>query len=119
MDVIEFREFCLAKKRVTEEFPFDRVTLVFKVMGKMFAVTRLNDGESFKITLKCNPELAIELREKHDCIEGAFHFNKKYWNSLTIDGSLSDDEIKHQINHSYDEVVKKLTKKDKELLGSL
>lgn len=119
MDVIEFREYCLLKKGVTEEFPFDAVTLVFKVMDKLFAVTRLNHIESFKITLKCDPEIAIEIREKHDCIEGAFHFNKKYWNSLTIDGSLSDDEIKQQIDHSYDEVVKKLTKKDKNYLWSL
>ena len=119
MDIVEFREYCLSKKGVTEEFPFDKVTLVFKVMGKMFAVTGLNHIDTFKISLKCDPELAIELREKHNCIEGAYHFNKKYWNSICIDGSLSDEDIKKQIDHSYNEVVKKLTKNDKEKLNSL
>lgn len=119
MDIIEFREYCLAKKGLTEEFPFDTVTLVFKVMGKIFALTSLDNVESFKIILKCDPELAIELREKHDCIKSAFHFNKKYWNSLTIDGTLSDAEIKQQIDHSYDEVVKKLTNKEKAFLKSM
>jgi predicted DNA-binding protein (MmcQ/YjbR family) len=117
MDIIEFREYCLSKKGVTEEFPFDKVTLVFKVMGKMFAVTGLDHVETFKISLKCDPELAVELREKYDCIEGAYHFNKKYWNSVIIDGTIPVDEIKKQIDHSYDEVVKKLTKKDREMLN--
>ncbi len=119
MDIIAFREYCLSKKGVTEEFPFDKVTLVFKVMGKMFAVTSLDHLESFKISLKCEPELAVELREKYNCIEGAYHFHKKYWNSITINGSITDDEIKKQIDHSYIEVTKKLTNKDKNILNSL
>ena len=117
MDIVEFREYCLSKKGVTEEFPFDKVTLVFKVLGKMFALTGLDNTDMFKISLKCDPELAVELREKHDCIEGAYHFNKKYWNSLRIDGSLSTDEIKKQIDHSYDEVIKKMTKREREMVS--
>ncbi len=119
MDIIRFRDYCLAKKGVTEEFPFDNVTLVFKVMGKMFAVTGLDHVESFVIALKCDPEYAIELREQFSCVSHAFHFNKKYWNGVTLDGSVGDELIKSWINHSYDEVVKKLTRKLKSELESI
>lgn len=119
MDLIEFREYCMSKKGVTEEFPFDQVTLVFKVMGKMFAVTGLDHVESLIIALKCDPEYAIELREQYSCVSSAYHFNKKYWNGVTLDGSVSDEMLKSWIDHSYDEVVKKLTKKTQEELSQL
>lgn len=111
MDIIEFREYCISKKGTTEEFPFDNVTLVFKVMGKMFAVTGLDRVDELVIALKCDPEYAVELRERYACVSDAYHFNKKYWNGVTIDGSVDDSLIKSWIDHSYDEVVKKLTKK--------
>lgn len=108
MDIESFRNFCLLKKGVTEEFPFDEETLVFKVMGKIFALT---DVDLFKsINLKCDPEWTIELREKYAAILPGYHMNKKHWNTVTIDGSLSDAIIRKLINHSYDLVVEKLPK---------
>lgn len=108
MDIESFRDFCLLKKGVTEEFPFDEATLVFKVMGKIFALT---DVDLFKsINLKCDPEWAIELREKYPAILPGYHMNKKHWNTVTLDGSLSDAIIRKLINHSYDLVVEKLPK---------
>jgi predicted DNA-binding protein (MmcQ/YjbR family) len=107
MDIESFRDFCLSNKGVTEEFPFDEQTLVFKVMGKMFVLT---DVDFFKsINLKCDPEWAVELREQYSAILPGFHMNKKHWNTVTIDGSLSDAMIKKLINHSYDLVVEKLS----------
>lgn len=115
MDIESFRNFCLAKKGVTEEFPFDEETLVFKVMGKMFA---LADVDLFKSTnLKCDPEWAIELREEYPAISPGFHMNKKHWNTVTFDGTLSDEMIMKLINHSYDLVVNKLPKVMKTELG--
>lgn len=108
MDIELFRDFCLSKKGVTEEFPFDEDTLVFKVMGKIFVLT---DVDTFKsINLKCDPLWAIELRETYAAIIPGFHMNKKHWNTVSIDGSLSDTIIKKLINHSYNRVVDNLPK---------
>ncbi len=109
MDIETVREYCLGKKAVTECFPFDDTSLVMKVMGKMFALIDLESAN--KLFLKCDPEYALELRERYSAIEGAYHFNKKYWNQLFLDGGLSDKLIKHLIDHSYEEVLKKFTKK--------
>lgn len=106
MNIESAREYCLSLPLVTECFPFDETTLVFKVIDKMFAVLSLDDPD--RIVLKCEPEHAIELREKYSEIEGAWHFNKKYWNQLDFSGSLTDDLIKELIRHSYAEVVKKM-----------
>jgi len=95
---------------VTEEFPFDETTLVFKVMGKMFALTGLDEPE-FKVNLKCDPERSIELREEYENIIAGFHMNKKHWNTVKPDGSLSNELFKELIDHSYDLVVKGLPKK--------
>lgn len=95
---------------VTEEFPFDESTLVFKVCGKMFALTGLENPE-FKVNLKCDPERAIELRESYDSIIAGFHMNKKHWNTVLVDGSFSDSFFMELIDHSYDLVVKGLPKK--------
>lgn len=109
MNIEVYRDYCLAKKGVTEEFPFDSQTLVFKVMGKMFA---LCDVDLFKsVNLKCDPEWALELRAKHPEITGGWHMSKKHWNTISMDGGLSDDHILQLIDHSYDLVAKGLTKK--------
>ena len=108
MDIESIRQYCLQKRFVTEEFPFDDVTLVFKVVGKMFACLPLNKPDM--LVLKCDAEYAIELRDRYSAIEPAWHFNKKYWNQLLIP-ALDDSLIKELIDHSYAEVVKKLTRK--------
>lgn len=109
MHIDEFREYCLNRKGVTEEFPFDQSTLVFKVMGKMFALCNVDNYQSFN--LKCDPEKAIELREEFpDLIRPGYHMSKKHWN--TVDAhSLEISLQKELIDHSYDLVVSSLTKK--------
>jgi len=92
MNVGDIREYCLLKKGVTEEFPFDEETIVFKVMGKIFLLTNINDPE-ISVNLKCDPEKAIELREKYESVRPGYHMNKKHWNTVIIDGSISDNEI--------------------------
>lgn len=110
MDIETFRDYCLGKKGVTEEFPFGEDTLVFKVKGKMFALTGL-ESQPYKISLKCDPIKAQELREEYDgLIMGAYHLNKKHWNSI-LPGSLPQGLVEKLIDHSYDLVVGKLTKK--------
>jgi predicted DNA-binding protein (MmcQ/YjbR family) len=115
MNIQQLYEFCLSKKGVTEHFPFDKDTLVFKVGGKMFALTSLRDWEygNPTINLKCNPELAIELRAKFDDILPGFHMSKKHWNTISINNNLPDKKILHFINHSYELVFSKLPKKVK------
>ncbi|MDC6367686.1 MULTISPECIES: MmcQ/YjbR family DNA-binding protein [Flavobacteriaceae] len=118
MNVEEFRHVCLLKKGVTEEFPFDEHTLVFKVMGKMFALVALNRLPP-QCNLKCDPEKAIELREEYDGdIIPGYHMNKKHWNTLFLD-NLSPNLIQELMGHSYDLVVSGLTKKLKEELDNL
>ncbi|MDP4680031.1 MAG: MmcQ/YjbR family DNA-binding protein [Cyclobacteriaceae bacterium] len=114
MDIESYRTYCISKLCVTEEFPFEESTLVFKVVGKMFALTDVEGFES--VNLKCDPEKAIELREKYDAVIPGYHMNKKHWNTIIMDGSLSDILMKNLIDHSYELVVDKLPKKDRELL---
>ncbi len=106
MNIEELREYCLSKKDVTESFPFDETTLVFKVMDKMFALTDL-DGD-LSINLKCDPGLVETLREKYPAVLPGYHMNKKYWNTVMIDGSIPDRLIREWIDHSYDMVIQKL-----------
>ena len=109
MNIEAFREYCLAKKGVTEGFPFDQETLVFKVMGKMFALT---DVERFpSISLKCDPAKALELREQYPAVQPAWHFNKKHWNMVIMDGSVPDALLMEWIDHSYELVVAGLPRK--------
>lgn len=117
MNIEYFREYCLAKKGVTEEFPFDEKTLVFKVMNKMFALTGIDTFAS--VNIKCDPEKAIELREQYDSVIPGYHMSKKHWNTVKIDGTISDKLILEWLDHSYDLVVSGLTKKLKEELKSL
>lgn len=114
MNIEEYREYCIAKDGVTEEFPFDEQTLVFKVMGKMFALTDVDDFES--INLKCDPERSVQLRDQYDTIYAGYHMNKKHWNTIDMDGSLPDSLVRELIDHSYDLVVEKLPKALKEEL---
>ncbi len=114
-DIESFREYCLKKKGVTEEFPFDNDTLVFKVSSKMFALSSLV-SEQFRINLKCNRDLITELRSKYAAVQPGYHMNKDHWNTVVIDGSISQKEILKMIDHSYEEVVRGLTKKMQEEL---
>ena len=117
MNIEEIREYCLAKPGVTESFPFNDTALVFKVV-KMFALLDLSE-ESRGLSLKCDPELAIELREQHSEVTPAWHFNKQQWNSVYVTGSLPADLVRELIDHSYDLVVLGLKKKDRDALELL
>ena len=112
MDIESIRLFCLEKAATTESFPFDEQTLVFKVAGKMFALTSLS-REPLQINLKCDPDKAVLLREDYpgQIIEG-YHMNKKHWNTILLD-EMDGKLLTELINHSYDLVVKSLTKKVK------
>ena len=119
MNIETFREYCLAKKGVEETFPFDENTLVFKVMGKMFALTGL-EHEEFKVNLKCDPEKAAGLRaEFPDDILPGWHMSKLHWNTVRFEGGLELSLLKELIDHSYDLVVKKLTKKVRQSMDEL
>ncbi len=110
MNIEDFRSYCLSKKGVTEEFPFDEKTLVFKVMGKMFALTGLERMPT-QVNLKCDPERSVRLREEYDgVIIPGFHMSKLHWNTLFIE-QLPPKLILELIDHSYDLVVAKFTKK--------
>ena len=115
MNIEEIREFCISLKGTTECFPFDDVTLVFKVGGKMYALLSL-DGE-LSINLKCDPARAIELREHYPAVTPGYHMNKKHWNSLLIDGSVPQKLIEQWILDSYTLVKGSLPKKVKDLLN--
>ncbi len=117
MDIESFRQFCLSKKGVTEELPFGEDTLVFKVMGKMFALTDLELFES--VNLKCDPEEAILLREQYPAVQPGYHMNKKHWNTILMDGSIGDRLLAQWITDSYQLVVSGLPKKMKETLNQL
>ena len=116
MNIEDIRTYCLSKPPVTESFPFDNETLVFKVGSKMFALLSL-ESVPLRINLKCNPEKAEKLREEFSQISPGYHMNKKHWNTIVIDGMLSPDFIKEQIDHSYTLVINSLTKKERLELG--
>lgn len=118
MNVETFREYCLKKKGVTEEYPFGEETLVFKVMNKIFALTSL-DRIPFSINLKCDPERAIDLRERYDSVTPGYHMNKKYWNTVIVDNTVSERELKEWIDHSYELIVQGLKKSDREKLEKM
>jgi predicted DNA-binding protein (MmcQ/YjbR family) len=112
MNIEDFRNFCLQFPGTAESFPFGGETLVFKVMGRMFALTGL-DSDIFTVNLKCEESYALELRERHPEIQPGFHMNKKYWNTVNFEGNLTDKFLKELIKLSYNEVVKNLTKRQK------
>ena len=116
MDIESVREYCLTKRATTEEFPFDDTTLVFKVAGKMFACMPLEKPDM--LILKCDADYALDLREQYSAIEPAWHFNKKYWNQLRI-SELEEGLLKRLIDHSYDEVIRKMPRKLREEIETL
>jgi len=110
MNIEELRLHCLSKKQCTESFPFDEHVLVFKVGGKMFALSNLS-WEKCAVNLKCDPQRAIELREEYESIRPGYHMSKKYWNTVDCESGLTTPFIKQLIDESYDIVVAGLTKK--------
>ncbi|AHM60966.1 hypothetical protein D770_13560 [Flammeovirgaceae bacterium 311] len=116
MNPESLREYCISLPAVTEEFPFDEQTLVFKVKGKIFALTNVDAFTS--INLKCDPERAVELREQHESILPGYHMNKKHWNTVLLDGSIPDTMLKELILHSYNMVVAGMPKKLREELAA-
>ena len=116
LDVL--REYCCSKPSVVETYPFDEDTLVFKVMGKMFALTNVR-AEELSVNLKCDPDWAMILRDHYAAVTPGYHMNKRHWNTVVIDGSIPDDEFWEMIDHSYRLVVKGLKKSDREKLATL
>lgn len=110
MNVESIREYCLSKPDVEETLPFGPDTLVFKVSGKVFLLTSLDTAET-RFNVKCDPDLAVELREQYSCVQPGYHMNKKHWNTIVVDGTASTKQLKEWIDHSYDLVAPKKKKK--------
>ena len=104
MDIDWLRTYCLAKPQVEETLPFGPDVLVFKVAGKIFLLCPLDTG-NFQFNVKCDPDLAVELREQFNCVQPGYHMNKKHWNTILVDGSVSSKQIKDWVDHSYDLVA--------------
>ena len=117
MNLHSIRTHCLAKPGTSEERPFGPDTLVFKVMGKMFAL--MADDDPLEMNLKCDPGEAIVLRQMYPAVKPGYHMNKRQWNTVTVDGSIPDDELYRMVDTSYNLVVKSLKKADQEVLHSL
>ncbi|HTE13255.1 MAG TPA: MmcQ/YjbR family DNA-binding protein [Chitinophagaceae bacterium] len=113
MDIEQLQEYCLSKNGAKETLPFGPDTLVYKAGGKVFLLTSLN-AENLRFNVKCDPDLAVELREQYDCVLPGYHMNKKHWNTIVVDGSVSLKQLKQWIDHSYDLVVESLPKKLRE-----
>ncbi len=115
MNLDSLRQLMLTKKGATEEQPFGPDVLVFKVMGKMFALIPLED-DPLRINLKCDPDLALTLRDRYKAITPGYHMNKKHWNTVILDNTVPQEEVQGLIDHSYNLVVKGLKKTDREKL---
>ena len=113
MNIEELRDYCLSLPMATEYMPFEDNYLIFRIYNKWFAVIPLNDVD-LKISVKCDPEKAIELRDSYHSVSPARHFNKKYWNSILLNTDMNDETVKQCIRDSVDEVLKKLSKKLRE-----
>ena len=109
MDVESFREYCLGKASVTEGTPFGADVLVFKVVGKMFALLALDEVPA-TANLKCDPDLALELRDRYEQVRPGYHMNKKHWNTVEIGSGIPDSELRNMVDHSYELVVRTLPK---------
>jgi predicted DNA-binding protein (MmcQ/YjbR family) len=110
MNADAIREYCLKKKgKITEGFPFGEGVLVFKVEGKMFLLISLDD-HPVTMNLKCDPELAVDLRERYEAVRPGYHMNKTHWNTVVLDGSISPQELKTMIDHSYEQIVRGMKK---------
>lgn len=117
MNIEELRDHCLVKPGVTEGLPFGDDTLVFKVSGKMFMLMSIKDGDRFNV--KCDPELAIELRERHPEVQPGFHMSKTHWNTVHTDGGLTRNQLIEMVDHSYDLILKSLSKKQQEEISKM
>jgi predicted DNA-binding protein (MmcQ/YjbR family) len=114
----ELIERCLALPEAIEDYPFGEDVAVFKVGGKMFALVSLSEDPA-RMTLKCEPERAVELRELHAAVRPGYHTNKRHWNTVHLDGTIDDDDLDLMITHSYEQVIKGLSKAEqRRLLGS-
>src|SRR5436853_5100581 len=109
MDAVEFREYCLTKPNAIEGTPFGETVLVFKVAGKMFALASLDEVPA-TVNLKCDPDRALELRDRYEQVRPGYHMNKKHWNTVEIDSGVPETELRKMIDHSYDSVVQSLSK---------
>jgi predicted DNA-binding protein (MmcQ/YjbR family) len=109
MDLLQFREYCLTKPGATEGTPFGPDVLVFKVSGKMFALAALDELPT-TVNLKCDPDLALDLRDRYEQVRPGYHMNKKHWNTVEIEGVIPDLELRKMIDHSYELVIKRLPK---------
>ncbi len=109
MDLAQFREYCLSKPRATEGTPFGPDVLVFKVGGKMFALAALDEVPT-TVNLKCDPDLALDLRDRYEQVTPGYHMNKKHWNTVEIETGIPDAELRKMIDHSYDLVANSLPK---------
>ena len=116
LDIESIRNFCLEKRGVTEELPFNEDSPVYKVIGKIFVIASLTPP--YSINLKCDPEKAIELRERYEAVSPGYHMNKTHWNTIDLSENIPPKLIKEWIDHSYDLVVNGLTKKEKEKLAT-
>ena len=116
MDADELRRWCLAQGGAIEDFPFGPETSVFKVAGKMFALSAL-ERTPLQVSVKCEPELAVQLRNTYPAIRPGYHLNKRHWNTITLDGSLPDQLVRDLIEDSYDLVVSALPRRVREQLG--
>ena len=109
MDLASFREYCLSKRGANESTPFGDDVLVFKVAGKIFALAPLDEVPA-TANLKCDPDLALELRDRYDQVRSGYHMNKKHWNTVKIEAGIPDAELRRMIDHSYDLVARSLPK---------
>ena len=110
MNIEILREYCLSKQGVEETLPFGPDTLVYKVNGKIFLLTGL-DEDRLSFNVKCDPDLAIELREQYSCVQPGYHMNKKHWNTIIVDGSVTTKILKEWIDHSYELIAKQISPK--------
>ena len=115
MNIETLREYCLSKKAVTEDFPFGEDTLVFRVLNKIFLLVSLSSNPLL-FNAKCDPDKAIELRDQYDVVQPGYHMNKKHWNTIIMNGSLSNAQLKEMIDDSYNLIVQSLPKKERENL---
>jgi predicted DNA-binding protein (MmcQ/YjbR family) len=115
MDLAQFREYCLSKAHATEGTPFGSDVLVFKVGGKMFALAPLDDVPP-RVNLKCDPDVASELRDRYEQVRPGYHMNKKHWNTVEIDSGIPEVELRMMIDHSYELVTKSLPKAERKKL---
>ena len=115
MDLAQFRKYCLSKPFATEGTPVGPDVLVFKVRGKMFALASLEEVPT-TVNLKCEPDLALDLRDRYEQVQPGYHMNKKRWNTVEIDSEIPDAEVRKMIDHSYELVIKSLPKAERKKL---